>query len=384
MTDDYTIDMKHGGHNVVIRSLDEFDRRLFKTNLIIRSAVICEGVTELPKQMFYRCENLRSVTLPQSLKGIGMRAFFKCDSLKSITLPDGLEIIGKGAFMASGLKKIVIPPLVTKIPEEAFAACAKLAEVSLPRGLTKIGSRAFERCALREIRLPCSLLRIDPCAFFGCASLKEVRIPSRVREIGLGAFFDCSSLERITLPKRLTKLNYILDDRCKVKEIELPPRARFPGDLINYWAFPEKITASFYTISSGTYTDSKDEMYFASTFNNCKSLRKAVIDGIETELDGKLDLEEFYFIAINCATDGNEQALAYVADNHTKIMQNLIINSDTAYIEKLLSLIDFSAGEINEALEKAVECESHEVYILLVQLKHERFGTDDTGKRFDL
>jgi hypothetical protein len=65
-------------------------------------------------------------------------------------------------------------------------------------------------------------------------------------------------------------------------------------------------------------------------------------------------------------------------------MQNLIINSDTAYIEKLLSLIDFSAGEINKALEKAVECESHEVYILLVRYKHERFGTDDTGKRFYL
>ena len=35
-------------------------------------AVICDGVTTIPEEAFYRCENLESVVIPKSVTEIGL------------------------------------------------------------------------------------------------------------------------------------------------------------------------------------------------------------------------------------------------------------------------------------------------------------------------
>ena len=359
MADEKTLEqIRFRRHDVVISSLDERDMGLFKNRGFIRTAVICEGVTELPDELFSGCRNLRSVTLPESLVRIGSRAFertfalktlelpeglkeiataaffesgitgvsipkgiteiperafqgckalervslpqslehigckaFKdCYSLRSITLPDGLLSLSACSFHVSGLESIVIPPKITEIPTGAFYGCSALRTAKLPRGLKRIGKGAFQRSGLTEIKLPYGLRRIGSGAFDG-SEIRQVKVPNTVTMIGSWAFAGIAPLEKLILPKNLKKLNSLLFFNENLKEIELPPRCRFADSIIAHMTPLERVTASYYTI--------KDVDSY--TFSMCDKLKSAVIDGIETELFGKLDAQDLVRISENNA-----------------------------------------------------------------------------------
>ncbi len=72
----------------------------------LRSAIFEDGVTEIPRSMFYDCANLTGVGFPASLTAIQDYAFANCTGLKSMIIPKTVTSIADTAFNghASGFK----------------------------------------------------------------------------------------------------------------------------------------------------------------------------------------------------------------------------------------------------------------------------------------
>lgn len=86
----------------------------------ITSAIIPEGSTEIPQDMFYKCFNLNSVTIPEGVKII-QSGNFGYSALESVTLPSTIEQIISDAFsQISTLKEVhckaVTPPSCYNTP----------------------------------------------------------------------------------------------------------------------------------------------------------------------------------------------------------------------------------------------------------------------------
>ena len=64
----------------------------------LKSIVIPDGITVIPKGAFADCTALQTVTLPKNLTEIGKMSFKLCTSLKKITFPEGLKILRDEAF----------------------------------------------------------------------------------------------------------------------------------------------------------------------------------------------------------------------------------------------------------------------------------------------
>jgi hypothetical protein len=50
----------------------------------IESAVVSDGVTDLPSGIFCNCDKLKSIVLPVSIRNIGEQAFFGATSLATV------------------------------------------------------------------------------------------------------------------------------------------------------------------------------------------------------------------------------------------------------------------------------------------------------------
>ncbi len=122
-------------------------------NSALTSAVISQGVQEIPESAFAECSSLTSVTLPEKLTGIGAEAFGWCYKLQNITLPASVQTLG----------------------ENAFRCCKRLTEMVIPFGIIKINSGLFAECSsLTSLVLPSSVGEIYPWAFNGCNALSNV------------------------------------------------------------------------------------------------------------------------------------------------------------------------------------------------------------------
>lgn len=89
----------------VVRDDNGEDQAIFwKSGL--RSAIFKDGVTEIPRSMFYDCANLTGVGFPASLTAIQDYAFANCTGLKSMIIPKTVTSIADTAFNghASGFK----------------------------------------------------------------------------------------------------------------------------------------------------------------------------------------------------------------------------------------------------------------------------------------
>ena len=94
----------------------------------LRSAVIMDGVSEIPDNAFAGTR-LTEVELPSSVTKIGAGAFANCDQLHTVTLNEGLEIIANSAFSGTAISEITIPSTVTALWGMDFAECKNLTSV---------------------------------------------------------------------------------------------------------------------------------------------------------------------------------------------------------------------------------------------------------------
>lgn len=216
----------------------------------LKEVTIGTGITQIPKNAFYKCTSLTDVVLPKSVNRIGEYAFYGCKQLintgleattkpvieeyayyncakiAELTLPKGatFDTNGYGCQFAycTSLKKVAIGEGMTVIPRDAFFGCSALSEVSLPKSLKTIGNEAFGSCeALVDTGLEdTSVTSIGENAYRYCDSLTDVRFPSTLVSIGYGAFYY-GGLRSVTIP-------------ASVKTIGNYAFAQYPGKRIIY------------------------------------------------------------------------------------------------------------------------------------------------------
>lgn len=192
----------------------------------LRSAILAEGLTNIPTGTFSECSYLSSVQLPESLKSIGQDAFRNCDALINIIFPHELNEIGGFAFGGcDGLESISLPASITNLATNCFWECTSLrtAEI-LSENLTSLPDHMFSNCrALRTVTLPESLKEIDEYCFSNCEHLSDITLPERLEVIGRSAFFVCTSLESINFPESLTKIEgYAFQNAALSGDLILP------------------------------------------------------------------------------------------------------------------------------------------------------------------
>jgi len=177
-----------------------------------------EGITNIPKKLFYRCTGIEKINIPDTVIMIDDRAFKECTSLKNIQLSNNLTTIGQEAFNGcTSLEKVVIPNSVTTIKGAAFLACSKLSDVTLSKNLLSLGGYAFGDCdSLESIEIPKSIETTTEeyyiqyiygyqwGVFIACDNLKEIIFEKGTTQIAKGMFANNESIEQISIPDTVT------------------------------------------------------------------------------------------------------------------------------------------------------------------------------------
>lgn len=232
----YTFD-ESTGELVISGTGEMYETSPFSNNTNIKTVVINEGVTSLPKNAFSSCEQILIISLPESLISIGENAFYSCKKLASVNIPSGVTTINKQTFYnCVTLVKITIPEGVSSIGERAFGSCTKLSSLSLPSTIKTIEKYAFASSGLTRINLPDGLTSIAQETFSGCGSLTNISIPDSVTTIGSSAFNGCSSLENISLPANLLSIDNGAFSGCtKLTALSIPTKVVSLGSsLLSY------------------------------------------------------------------------------------------------------------------------------------------------------
>lgn len=124
---------------------------------MINNVVIGEGITSIPKNLFYKTEALTNVEIANSVIFINDYAFYGCAGLKTVTFAKNskLSIIGESAFAyCRNLSRIEIPTRVMEIKKNAFLYCYRLPDITLGYSVKVIGEDAFSCCSfLDKIRI---------------------------------------------------------------------------------------------------------------------------------------------------------------------------------------------------------------------------------------
>lgn len=201
-----------------------FTENAFRSSYLVEIN-IPNGVTVLPKELFYDCLYLENVTFAEDsqLTTIEQEAFyvpFATDpaSLQYITLPESLTTIGMMAFCnSSALKSITIPANVTTIGGAAFRSALSLESVVFAAGnaMTELEGSVFETCrSLTTVVLPDTISVLGSSVFSGCALLKEDQFDfSKINEIGNAAFND-TGFVTVMLPANVTKFGSSVFANC--------------------------------------------------------------------------------------------------------------------------------------------------------------------------
>ena len=190
----------------------------FRDCINLKNISFEEGITKIPKKLFYRCTGIEKINIPDTVIMIDDRAFKECTSLKNIQLSNNLTTIGQEAFNGcTSLEKVVIPNSVTTIKGAAFLACSKLSDVTLSKNLLSLGGYAFGDCdSLESIEIPKSIETTTEeyyiqyiygyqwGVFIACDNLKEIIFEKGTTQIAKGMFANNESIEQISIPDTVT------------------------------------------------------------------------------------------------------------------------------------------------------------------------------------
>ena len=177
----------------------------------LKEVAIPEGITYIPTSLFSCCSGLERVTLPSTLKTIGACAFSDCDSLQRIAIPARVSAIDSSAFDGcTGLMQIEVDPANRTYCSDADGALYtkdKATLVAFPGGRSgsytvaaatrTIAIGAFSNSALSSITLPERLSTIEYGAFEYCRALAGLIIPAGVTELQTPICLGCEKLSGI-------------------------------------------------------------------------------------------------------------------------------------------------------------------------------------------
>lgn len=128
------------------------------------------------------------LVIEEGIKEIGPYAFYWMEKVTSVVLPESLEIIGDHAFYDTKLENLTIPAGVRRIEDHAFTDSHVLEHVTTRGGLEYIGVRAFSNCNLVRVTIGGGVDTIGESAFESSTHLKYIEIFGDIKTIGPKAF----------------------------------------------------------------------------------------------------------------------------------------------------------------------------------------------------
>lgn len=264
----------------------------------LTSAVIEDGVTELPTYLFGQCRTLARVTLPKNLTTIPEGTFSGCEALTQIDLPAGVTEIGIGAFLGcKTLTGVVLPSGVTRIGDGAFYHCEALTGIDLPAGLTTIGKAAFMGAGLTDVTIPNIRTEVGECAFAECHAVKTVTLdPAYLWKAFCPQGATTLEFTRLTVLDGVTTVNEM--GPCRAETIVLPDtvttigaRAFMYNEALTSINLPDSVTSigdtAFMNCTSLTRLaiPPKVTQLPVGTFVGCTGLQELVVNGDSPLLD---------------------------------------------------------------------------------------------------
>ncbi|MBR4071090.1 MAG: leucine-rich repeat protein, partial [Clostridia bacterium] len=236
-----------GLESIKINGAPNMDEYVFYYCTGLKSVVLGEGMTKIPRYTFQYCSALESIKLPDTVKVIDAYAFYNCKNLFDITVPEGLTAIGTNALYGTPYYNnrdnwednvlyfgsilltadstlsgnYTIKAGTTAISDNAFEYCRNLESIVLPDGLVSIGSYAFGNCYnLNNIEFPVGLEIIGNYAFNYCESLEVLELPEGLKTVGNGAFSSCNGLKSVTIPSTLESVGFNAFDNYNTSVME--------------------------------------------------------------------------------------------------------------------------------------------------------------------
>lgn len=202
---------------IIADGVTQIPRYAFDYRTRLTSVVIPNSVTTIDEGAFANCGNLQNITIPNSVIEIGQDAFANCFNLTSIVLPNKLSCISHAMFLhCSSLTSITIPDGVTRIDDMAFYGCSRLISITIPDSVTDLGSQVFAYCkSLTSVKLSNSITKLPAAAFLGCFNLEDIDIPRTVDTIGRLALGGCCKLTSIDIPQSVKTIESEAFEYCK-------------------------------------------------------------------------------------------------------------------------------------------------------------------------
>lgn len=224
----------------------------------IKSAVISEGITNMPNYLFNDCTNLSTISIPSTVVSFTGLAF-EHSPIESIYLgPENPVYMLRGGcvirmadkVLICGTNNSVIPNdgSVETINDYAFKCRTGLKNITLPDGLKIIGSYAFYDCKeLDDVHIPSAVTKIDAYAFLNCTGLKTLSFSEKEDgeklTISVRAFYGCTGLTELNLPKGLYQVYDEAFAYCTgLKHLSLPTVTYLESNTFNHCGNLESIT----------------------------------------------------------------------------------------------------------------------------------------------
>lgn len=189
------------------------------------TAVIADGMTEIPKGLFEEAIGLVSIDLPESIRTIGDNAFSKCSSLANVTIagsekkpvgtawPSTLTTIGKYAFDECDLlRDVILPEGLETLGYRAFGSNPQIEAIHIPSTLKSadepfyIYSYSDEDCESAVVTFGLGLKSIVGELFEFARGITSITIPDSIESIGEYAFLDCSNLRDVYIPDSVSSI----------------------------------------------------------------------------------------------------------------------------------------------------------------------------------
>lgn len=123
------------GDHVVLVGIGSFTNE----KIVIPPMVDGYPVTEIGAKAFRSNKVITSVIIPEGIVTINSKAFANCLLLKEIVLPSTLTTIGREAFLGCEIESLTIPENVKVIENWAFESCTALKTLTMSKNVEKFG-----------------------------------------------------------------------------------------------------------------------------------------------------------------------------------------------------------------------------------------------------
>ncbi|MBR0412221.1 MAG: leucine-rich repeat protein [Eubacterium sp.] len=185
--------------------------RVFEGNLLLKSVVIPDTVTQISDYAFADCINATGITFGSGVESIGQKAFYNFGanngSAGELNLPDSLKSTDDFAFKGTAFGgALVLPDSLTTMGVGTFCNCAGFTSVQFGSGLKSIAEQGFYGCTglAGNITVSQTVESIGNSAFCGCTGITGVTMQNGVKTIGDKAFSKCTSMTDVDIPASVT------------------------------------------------------------------------------------------------------------------------------------------------------------------------------------